>query len=186
MRKPQVLMAVILPAIFSLTLTPAAVGAQSSQGTQPKAIYRVEYLIRELENGKVANTRNYIVMVEISQGERKWGRFRAGNDVPFVTEAVGNTGSAKIQYKDVGISVMCSIFGSEGALTLETSFNSSAAVQARTVLGADAPEGNPVFRTISLDDQAPIELGKQVLVGRVDDVATNRTYEIEAIVTKAR
>ena len=52
--------------------------------------------------------------------------------------------------------------------------------------GLSAAERNPVFRTNIFRSEAVIPLGKPTVVGAMDDVASNRRYEIEVTATKVR
>ncbi len=53
--------------------------------SQP-AVYRVEYVVREIEKGKAVNTRSYVLMARSDvKGKAERAAFRVGSRVPILT-----------------------------------------------------------------------------------------------------
>lgn len=136
---------------------------------KPVSIYRVDYAVHELEDGKRTNTRNYTLMVEADSR----ARLRVGNSIPL---ALGEKG-LQLQYKRVGLNIDCGLRERDGYLVVRTTLDTSSAAS------SSSP---PVIRDLDLEDDTKAVPGKPTLVGAIDDVTANRRYEVEVTVTKAK
>jgi len=173
MRLAIAVMAICLP------LIPNTAPAQQEKGKEPVAsapkpvmAYRLEFSVQEVENGKRSNSRNYMMMAE----EGYWAKIRVGNRVPY------QSAEKTFQYRDVGMNIDCRPREHEGGVALEiTVESSSVAPQSET-----APGSNPVFRSNTSEVQAVVALGKPTVVASMDDVSSNRRYEIEVTATKVK
>ena len=81
-----------------LPLIPNSASAQQEKGKEsvtteqkPVVVYRIEFNVREVENGKRLNSRNYMMVVE----DHQWGKIRVGNRVPYKST------ENQFQYQDV-------------------------------------------------------------------------------------
>src|SRR6266545_3959049 len=105
--------AVILAMVLTV-LCSAAVAQDKSENkvkTQDEAnFYKLDFVVRELEDGKTVNTRNYTMMAR--SGE--WQQLRVGTRVPVTMQ------EKKLDYMDVGLSVDCRIVGQEDNAALMT------------------------------------------------------------------
>ena len=145
---------------------------------KPSNVYRVEYTIREVEGGKVLNSRKYMLMAE----EQQWARTRVGSRVPYPT----GTGEVRqIQYQDVGMSIDCRVREREDQFLLDTTVESSG-VAASESSSLAISTGSPVFRRVNSTVTAAVTLGKSTIIGSMDDVTSNRRYEIEVTVTQVK
>jgi hypothetical protein len=165
---------------FCLPLIPNSASAQQEKGkeaatTEPKPVaeYRIEFNIREIEDGKRLNSRNYMMVVQ----EGSFGRIRVGNRVPYQTD------EKQFQYQDVGMSIDCRPRERESDVALEWSLESSSVVAQEQTAGVTS---NPVFRQQRTNDTSVVTPGKPALVASMDDVVTNRRYEIEVTATKVK
>jgi hypothetical protein len=70
-------------------------------------------------------------------------------------------------------------------MLLESYIESSSVVPREQALVPSAG-GNPVFRRVSTNVTAAVSPGKPTLIGSMDDVTSNRRFEIEATVTKVK
>jgi hypothetical protein len=164
---------------FCLPLIPNSASAQQEKAKdsttteqKPVSAYRIELSVREIENGKRLNSRNYMMLVE----EDKNGRIRVGNRVPY------QSGEKQYQYVDVGMNIDCRPREKEGGVAVYMGVEiSSVAPEERA-----APTFNPVFRTQRIEVAPIVTLGKPTLVATMDDVVTNRRYEIEVTATKVK
>jgi hypothetical protein len=165
---------------FCLLLIPKSVCAQQEKGkesvaTEPKPVvtYRIEFNVREIEDGKRSNSRNYMMMVE----EGSFGNFRVGNRVPIVG------GEKGLQYNDVGMNIDCRPRERGDGVSLEIRVESSSVIAQEQPPGATT---NPVFRQRRSNMTAVVTPGKPTLVASMDDVLSNRRYEIEVTATKVK
>jgi hypothetical protein len=164
---------------FCLPLIPNSASAQQEKGketatTEQKslAVYRIEFNVREFEEGKRLNSRNYMMLVD--DGNR--GMIRVGNQVPF------QTSEKQYQYNNVGMSIDCRPRDRGDGIELVINLEVSSVVPQ----GEVAPTFNPVFRTQTTGVTPIVTPGKPTLVATMDDVSTNRRYEIEVTATKVR
>ena len=138
---------------------------------KPLVIYRVDFAVHELENGKRVNTRNYTMLLAAGGT----GRVRVGNQVPVATSPGG-----QVQYIDVGLNIDCRLEERENYVTLRTMFEIKDFAQEQE--GKD----RPLLRTVRSDVDTAIPSGKPTLVSAIDDTATKRRYELEVTATKVK
>ena len=137
--------------------------------------YRVEYSVRELEDGKKINSRSYKLLVQ----KDEWQRIRVGSRVPYLA------GEKQIQYADVGINIDCRVTEArERDVTLHSVFDSSSLAREERVVGEGV--SNPVFRHVRAESATPIVLGKPTVIDVVEDVISSHQYEIEVTVTNVK
>jgi hypothetical protein len=144
---------------------------------QPRSsdAFRVEYSVREMEDGKRINSRAYKLLVQ----KDEWARVRVGSRVPYLA------GEKEIQYADVGINIDCRIREERDTdVTLLTTFDSSSLAREDRVVGQGM--SNPVFRHVRAESASAIPFGKPTMINVVDDVVTSHQYEIEVTVTKVK
>lgn len=157
--------------------------------TQAKvdSIYRLDYVVRELEDGKRINSRNY----SLSARTQEWASIRVGSRVPIGTSGSQGPGGVQysgMQYQDVGIDIDSRPVEHDHDFMLGTRFESS------SVVTPDKPADErdnpylkaPVIRRVRFDGYSLVPLGKPTVIATLDDVATNRRYEIEVTVTKVK
>lgn len=151
----------------------------SAPERQLPSAYRVEYAVRELEDGKRINSRSYKMLVQFEG----WGRIRVGSRVPYVA-GESSSGGKQIQYSDVGINVDCRVTQDrDNYVVLTTQFESSSLAGGRDLGGGVA---NPIFRSVRGDSTSVVSLAKATVIDVVDDVVTTHQYEIEVTVTKVK
>lgn len=148
-----------------------AVSAEAQ--TRRVAVYRLEFVVRELEDGKRVNSRSYTVSVQ----DDAWDRVRVGSRVPI------HMGEKDVTYQDVGINIDCHLYQQETDVLLNTTFESSSVVAPQQTTGAAA---TPIVRQVRFSGQSSVTPGKPTVMATLDDVATNRRYEVEVTATKVR
>ena len=158
---------------FCLALIPSSATAQQETKVQkPVTAYRFEFNVRELENGKRLNSRNYMMMAE----DNSFARIRVGNKVPY------QVADKQYQYNNIGMNIDCRPHEQQEGVSLDVTVDfSSVAPPSET-----APSYNPVFRSNRSEVQTVVPFGKPILVTSLDDVESNRRYEIEVTATKVK
>ena len=137
--------------------------------------FRVEYSIRELEDGKRINSRTYKLLVQRDE----WGRIRVGSRVPYMA------GEKQINYADVGINIDSQVVEEQDAdVVLHTTYESNSLAKEDRVVASGI--SNPVFRNVRTQSTCAVPFGKPTVINVVDDVASSRQYEIEVTVTKVK
>ena len=164
---------------FCLPLVPNLASAQQEKGKEtaateqkPRGAYRIEFNVREFEGEKRLNSRNYMMVVENDNR----GMIRVGNRVPF------QTGDKTYQYTDVGMDIDCRPRERENGVALFIAVGISNIVPEEPT----APTFNPVVRSQRIEVAPIVTLGKPTTVATMDDVNTNRRYEIEVTATKVK
>ena len=83
----------------------SAMAQSSDTGTK---FYRLDFEVKEIELGKVLNSRAYSTMVSTEAGHgRDGGSIRAGTRVPIDINSPDSK-EPNIQYMDVGVNIDCS------------------------------------------------------------------------------
>ena len=165
---------------FCLPLIPNSASAQQEKGKEsvtteqkPLVAYRIEFNVREIEDGKRLNSRNYVMVV----GDGAWGRIRVGTRVPVATSP------GQFEYNDVGMKIDCQPRGREDSVVLDISLESTSEVAQEQPPAATT---RPVIRKQSSNVTSVVTPGKPTLVASMDDVISNRRYEIEVTATKVK
>jgi hypothetical protein len=147
--------------------SPPAETKRVAAETRPQAVYRMDFVVRELEGDKRINTRSYTMSVQ----ERDWGKFRVGSQIPIHVEGGG------IQHQYVGIDIDCRPETRESGLFLGIRFESSS-------VPAQDSAASPIIRSVSYSGDALVAIGKPTVIAKLDDVMTNHRFEVEVTATK--
>ncbi len=148
---------------------PAAAGAE-----RPPSTYRRDFNVYELTDGKKTNTRSYSLVL---QDNREYNRIRAGLRMPVVTGSAQG-GPPTTSYIDIGWSINCRLLPHGDAPVLE------ATTDLNNLSEEHSPTGNPVMRSIGSSTTAAITPGKPLMLSSIDDVITNRRFQVEVTATK--
>lgn len=174
--KKLLLLAVMVAALASTSFAQEpqkdAPKADNSAETRPVSFYKVEYTLRELQDGKAINSRNYMITVQ----DHQWGEAKVGARVP-----INIGGTTQWQYMDIGINIRCKPNGMNDFTGLQTSVEISS-----FALPEEKTAGQPVVRQMKTDMDAIVPNGKQTVIGGIDDVNSTKRYEISVTATKLR
>ncbi len=175
-------LAVLILAVMGSTMVFAQEKEAPKEAPRPREfpVYKLDFVIAELEDGKRVNSRAYTMLVqERSPGQ---GSVNVSTRVPV---ALGSSGATQpqVQYMDVGL-------GLDYRVREESNW---VIVEGRTRIEsfADAqPQSNslnmPVTRRISIDSQAAVTPGKPTVIGSADDVNSKKRYEVQVTATKIK
>ena len=178
---------------LALACLPLAGVAQESNASKnaekPAGAYKLEFSLREVASGKRVNTRNYTMTVE----DGSWGKIRVGNRVPFTMAGPEHTqleagratvvGSTQYQYQDVGVKIDCRPRVRENGLSVDLTVELSSVLKPEET---GLPVEHPVLRNNSFSTDAVVPFGKATVVGTLDDITTDRRYEIEITATQVK
>lgn len=169
-----------------------AVVAQETKETKPpsrsgsfswaQGAYRLDFVVKEMDEGKVNNSRTYSMVIEATDN-RGGGRetIKTGNRIP-VTTSVGS-GTNQIQYIDVGFNMDAQLFALEDSrLMLESTVEISA-------LATNEPtqnQGAPAIRQIRSATTGEVVVGKANQLASLDDTVSKHRFVIEVTPTKLR
>lgn len=139
----------------------------------PKHYYRLNYVLKESDEGKVINQRAYTLPT--TSGD-DWTRLRAGTRLPVTTGNIMK--GAEVTYIDVGVNIDNRLREAGDMLSLElTADITSAAPETGNATGA------PALRQVRATTQNLIAPGKPTTVFTADDPASHHRFELEVTAT---
>ena len=135
--------------------------------------FKLEFQVKELESGKVVNSRDQSIIISSSKTSQWNGTVRTGSRVPYMIPG-GN-----YQFAEVGINVDCRIVRElDNQLDLNISTEISVA---STEPNSPAP---PVIRQTKWNSDVTVPLKKPTVVFSSDDPASSkRTIQFEVTAT---
>jgi hypothetical protein len=149
-------------------------------------VYRLEYVVREIERGKPVNMRNYVLMARSGRGTFNGDRasFRVGSRVPILMASTPKPegASAQVTYEDVGMNIDCWVKEGDQGLSVHTNLEMKSVADSKM----SSVPSTPVIRRFHIEDDTLVTPGKPGIVGYIDDVTTDRRYEVEVIATKVK
>ena len=175
--------------ILMLVLTSAVVAQETKQEAKParndfawaRSPYRLDNTIKELDDAKLVNTRNYsLVMQSAEERGRSFGAAKTGTRVPVSTNA--KDGSTSFQYVDIGINISSQLYVLENSGLLLTGL-----VEISTLATGDTgATGAPVIRQITCNTTGEVVAGKANQIASLDDPISKHRFVIEVTPTKLR
>jgi hypothetical protein len=141
--------------------------AQTETPRQPEApkAYQLDFVLKELEEGKVINSRNYSMMVTLVAGG---GSIRSGDKVPVVTKSGPQ---AEYTYLDVGVNIDCAaVLETQGKLTLNVKADISS---------AQPDSSRPLIRNTRWSSNVIVPLRKATVLFTSDDTTSKRRMQLE-------
>jgi hypothetical protein len=141
-----------------------------SSGTNGEAAhprYKLSFVLKQLDQGKVQSTHNYVTFVGTGTAQ-----IRTGNRIPI------DVGADKgIQYVDVGFNCDARIDGPihENAVDLDIGWELSTMP---AVTGSEK-----IIRQVKVRSTPNVPIGKLSIVGSADDVNSGQQYELWVTVT---
>lgn len=180
--------------VFALALPLAA--QEPAKPPRPRQVYRLDYVIAELEGGKRVDAKDYSMQID---NDNRLGKFRVGSRVPIANSAGANP---TFQYMDVGVNIDANVRDETAdSIGLRTIADVSSVVIQRAesarVRAENVPENAPVAEVV-IDRQQPIvrhfrgesetlvPLGKQVTLFNVDEPNSKRAFQILVTATKVK
>lgn len=157
--------------LIALLALPLAARAQEATKKAPdKPVYKLDYVITELDSGKKTDTHNYTVL----STEDRQARLRVGIRVPVVT---GN--AQNVQYLDVGVNVDAGLREvSDTVLDVRTVLDVSSLVLPATEAEKSRSGNNPVIRNMRTEDATILTLGKPTLLFSLDEPNSKRSFQV--------
>ena len=145
----------------------SAFGQESKEDTHSR--YKLEFVLKQLDHGKIISTHNYTIAAEANSGN---SQIRTGNRVPI------DTGTDKgLTYIDVG-------FNCDARIEKPTSGNAvglDVVWDLSTMPGSTGSE--KLIRQTRVRSTPLVPFGKGTLVGSVDDINSGQQFELDVTVT---
>jgi hypothetical protein len=156
---------VLLLATLALAALPLlAQDVMTPKPPVPRHFYKLTYVLKEFDAGKVVNQRDFVLTV--STGERYTSRMRAGSRFPVRDEG-------KTNYVDVGVNLDNRLEDTPEGLAMDVNAEISSA-------GNDAStSGAPVIRQVRTNAQAIVAMNKPYVLFNVDDPSSRHQFQLE-------
>ena len=151
----------------------APVAAGMHEAEKPVHAYRLDFSVKELEDGKTINTRQYSMNLQAEDA----------NEIKIGTRVPVETGQGQYQYIDVGTNIWCRIGERSEGIPL------SVKAEISNFAIADQSSGHelrPLIRQLQIKASTLAQLGKPMVVGSVDDPNSKRQFQLEVTVTKLK
>ncbi|MGA8027576.1 MAG: hypothetical protein WB992_10540 [Bryobacteraceae bacterium] len=155
--------------VLALMFLAGACLAQDKPDQEPHRFYRLDFLVKELDGGKVLNSRVYSMQVATEGGDNS---IRTVSKIPFATSPGSWT------QIDVGTNIDCSnIREVQGELSLKIS------AEVSSVLEDPSNSGRPIIRQNQWRSFVLLKLKKPTVVFSSDDVSSKRQMQLEVTAT---
>jgi hypothetical protein len=172
----------LLFAVLVSSWLPASIAAQEAetgaeteaQGPErPSSVYRLDFVVYEKDNGAVANTRRYSMLLE----NRGGGQIDTSSDVPV---RIGDR-AGEVVFQQVSLEIRAQVRdqGDQVALSAVLDIRDFAPPEAET-------GGRPVSRHVRSQVSSAVALDKPTIVSTVDEAASRRRFELEVTVSRVR
>lgn len=145
----------------------------------PKKFYQLSFVVQELENERVINSRSYSV---IMSNDKPGSSIRAGEKVPFSSTSGTST---QWQQIDVGVNIDCSRLEELGnAVSLSVKASMSSVMEAH---GENSPPSSlPIIRNNQWESSVVLPLKQPTILFASDDPASKRKMQLQLTVTTIR
>ena len=159
---------------------PAA--SQNAEGAS-KTFYQLSFVVKEVENERVINTRAYSMIVHGTERSS----IRAGEKVPFSSTSGTN---APWQQIDVGVNIDCrqlEVTGDRASLDIKAEISSVMESSKEDSSKADGPPASlPIIRNNQWESKVLVPLKQPSVIFSSDDPASKRTMRLELTVAPIR
>jgi hypothetical protein len=145
--------------------------------SKPMEVYRVEFTITELVDGKKINTRTYSLVAQ--QG--MLNKLRIGGRMPMAISDRPPNLPAQYQYLDVGVNIDCTVREREGLVLLSSVIDVSSVSPQR-----DEQTHLPVVRQVRSEVRTVLSPGRPTVISGMDDPTTRARFEFEVMAMKGK
>jgi len=132
----------------------------------PKHYYKLDFVLREAEDGKVLNQRTFTMNVA-TDPPQAWWNLRSGTRLP-----VPDTKGTGITWVDVGVNLDVRAFDHPNGLEMEITSEISSA-------GTEGGNTAPPIRQVKVRSAVMAPIGKPTVVFTADDPASKHQFELQ-------
>jgi hypothetical protein len=160
----------------------------AAEAGEPRHAYRVDFVLAEMEDGKKINSRQYALNLNAGEADQ----LKIGTRVPVELK------QSEIQYLDVGTSVWCRLRDRSNTeasehglrelswLGNDVMMNVTAEISNFAVPDQQGSSLRPAIRQMKIESSTIAIVGKQMVVGVVDDPNSKRQFQLEVTVTRLK
>ena len=151
---------------------------QGAEGAASKTFYQLSFVVQEMENERVINSRSYSMIVHGTEQSS----IRAGEKVPFSSISGANT---QWQQINVGVEIDCQHLEiSENKVSLDIKAEISSVMETNKADGP--PPSLPIIRNNQWGSKVSVPLRQPSIIFSSDDPASKRTMRLQLTVTPIR
>jgi hypothetical protein len=167
-------LAVACGAILLTTGICAAQGEGAKSAAEQPKYFHLDFVVKELESGKVINARHYSTTVATGDSAPYNCTMRTGSKVPVPTGTSGGN-PTQFQYIDVGVNIDC-----RAAKEIDGSLAISVTAE---ISNAAASSNPPLIRQTKWSSNVIVPIGKPTVIFSSDDVTTKGQMQLELTAT---
>jgi hypothetical protein len=149
-----------------------------AEDAAPSKFYKLDFVVKEVEGGKVLNARSYSAIVAGDKG----CVIRTGSKVPFPTQAgpgVGGAAPSTYSFLEVGVSIDCHhVREATNGLSLDVNADISSLLQESSSLSSP-----PVVRQNKWGSIVLVPLRKPSVLFSSDDLTSKHQMQLELTAT---
>ncbi len=182
---PEAPKAKVIETPFGTVIRPA--DAAPTSANLPASYYRLDIVIKEMQEGKILNSRNYSLWLKTESPRSIGGVLRISNEVPVAAPPVQDVAPssqgkpARTREKRVSVDLTCRLTEIGSYLELGLSGNISG------VIPPEKDKGFPqLYRDLEIVTFAPLTPGKTMTISSVDDPSSNRRFQIDVTANKLK
>ncbi len=144
-----------------------------------KAPYRLNFVIKELDDGKVVNTRVYSMILDSSAqgGPQTSGEIKAGSRVPL-------NGEKGVTYMDIGVNLWARLTVKQSGTLILANNTEVSSLAAPDMARSDGP--GPLVRSMRANTTCEVPIGKPVVLNEFDDPISKHRFQLEVTVNKMK
>jgi hypothetical protein len=144
-------------------------------------VYRLDFVLKEIADGKVINTRSYSVVAR----EGETNKLRSGARYPIATGiSPGVPGGPSFQYLDIGVNIDCRVVQHERYLDLNAIIDSSSISWPDNASAHSSPN-QPVISQIRSETRSLVKPNTPTMISTMDDPGSKHRFQFQVTVTKA-
>jgi hypothetical protein len=145
-----------------------------AQNPEPAKFYKLDFVVKEVEAGKVLNARSYWVTISVDNN----CSIRTGSKVPVPTTPA--VGTAQFTYLDVGVNIDCLHMKEvQNGLSLGVNADVSSVLQESTT----PSNVLPIVRQNKWSSTVIVPLKKPTVIFSSDDLTTKHQMQLELTAT---
>jgi hypothetical protein len=153
--------------IMFLSAVVAAGTCFAQKPTEDAKYYHLDFVVKELESGKVINTRSYMMTVATGAGTSV---IRSGSKVPIST---GGEAPGSSTYLDMGVNIDC-----RAAKEIQDQLALSVSAEIASV-ATESPSNRPLIRQTKWESIVIVPVRKPTTIFSSDDPTTKRQTQLE-------
>jgi len=183
----------MLKKIALLVILPLALLAQEAPKPappKPTHVYKLDYLLTELEGGKKTDSKDYTVLLD---GDRT-GRLRVGTRIPVTVGTPVDVPGGRPQYQYMDLGVIIEATARPGSLTdntlgLRTRVEASSIATPTAESGKAATIGSlaqPIVRNFTGESDVTVPFNKPTTLFTLDEPNSKRSFQVQLTPTEIR